>query len=473
MSKSIAQVVAIRREEHLWERRSPLTPDHVKELCQKGIKIMVQPSGRRIFTDDAYKEAGAEVQVDIVDAAVILGVKDIPQDLLLQDKTYVFYSHVNKGVQENLPTLRTCLKKNIRLIDYEELYEEDGLTTPNAVFSVFAGMAGCIDILNGLGMRLLALGYNTPFLNIAIAHNYRCTFQAVQTVREVGEEIAQGKIPKSIGPVIFAILGKGKCSQGVQEVLRQFPHEYIDMNDLPLISESGSMHKIWIVIVNTKDYLKRKDDGGFDREEYKNHPGLYVSKLSEDIAPYATVIINCLNWEHTCPVLMTKSDAKTLLTHDRDIKDDTQVLKQAKDLLTCNDSQEAIDGFKLQHRLVAICDIGAEHGAFEFITTYTCLDHPFFLYDAQEDRHHYDFNLPGVLVCSIDNMPTQFALEATEKFSTSLFPYIENIIISDATKPLDEQEFRPAVRRAVIASNGELTPEFAYLQEFLDSSTDS
>ena len=30
--------------------------------------------------------------------------------------------------------------------------------------SKFAGRVGMLDILNGLGLRLLALGFNTPFL---------------------------------------------------------------------------------------------------------------------------------------------------------------------------------------------------------------------------------------------------------------------------------------------------------------------
>ena len=32
---------------------------------------------------------------------------------------------------------------------------------------------GMIDILHGVGVRLLALGHHTPFMHIGMAHNYR------------------------------------------------------------------------------------------------------------------------------------------------------------------------------------------------------------------------------------------------------------------------------------------------------------
>lgn len=40
-----------------------------------------------------------------------------------------------------------------------------------------------INILHGIGLRLLALGHHTPFMNIAPAHNYRNSGMARQAVR--------------------------------------------------------------------------------------------------------------------------------------------------------------------------------------------------------------------------------------------------------------------------------------------------
>jgi alpha-aminoadipic semialdehyde synthase len=50
-----------------------------------------------------------------------------------------------------------------------------------------------------------------------------------------------------------------------------------------------------------------------------------------------------------------------------------------------------------------------------------------------------------VLVCSIDNMPTQLPMESTDLFGNLVLPYAMNILQSDATKPLEEETFSPAV----------------------------
>jgi alpha-aminoadipic semialdehyde synthase len=48
------------------------------------------------------------------------------------------------------------------------------------------GVAGMIDILHGLGLRLLALGHHTPFMHVGPAHNYRSPIMARAAVRDAG-----------------------------------------------------------------------------------------------------------------------------------------------------------------------------------------------------------------------------------------------------------------------------------------------
>lgn len=50
-----------------------------------------------------------------------------------------------------------------------------------------------------------------------------------------------------------------------------------------------------------------------------------------------------------------------------------------------------------------------------------------------------------MLVCSIDNMPTQLPMESTDLFGNLVLPYAMNILQSDATKPLEEHTFSPTV----------------------------
>ena len=103
-----------------------------------------------------------------------------------------------------------------------------------------------IDILHGIGLRMLALGHHTPFMHIGPAHNYRnshharysfhliiaaqlkwpildiflyhnlfwqCHFLLRQGIRDAGYEIALGMMPPSIGPLTFVFTGSGNVSQ--------------------------------------------------------------------------------------------------------------------------------------------------------------------------------------------------------------------------------------------------------------------
>lgn len=90
--------MAIRREDQsIWERRAPFAPNHVRKLVKQGIKVIVQPSNRRAYPMQNYLNAGAIIQEDISEAGVIFGVKQVPIDQLIPNKTYCLFSHTIKA----------------------------------------------------------------------------------------------------------------------------------------------------------------------------------------------------------------------------------------------------------------------------------------------------------------------------------------------------------------------------------------
>lgn len=93
---------------------------------------------------------------------MIFGVKQVPIDQLIPEKTYCFFSHTIKAQECNMPLLDAILEKNIRLIDYEKITDDNGQR--QIAFGKYAGVAGMVNILHGLGLRLLALGHHTPFM---------------------------------------------------------------------------------------------------------------------------------------------------------------------------------------------------------------------------------------------------------------------------------------------------------------------
>ncbi|KAK0044758.1 alpha-aminoadipic semialdehyde synthase mitochondrial [Biomphalaria pfeifferi] len=439
--------VAILRETvNAWERRAPLSPTQVLKLIKNGVKVIVQPSNRRAYSMKEYSDVGAVIKEDLSEASLMIGVKAVPVDSLIREKTYAFFSHTIKAQEDNMPLLDAILEKDIRLIDYEKMVDDKGVRM--VAFGKYAGVSGMINILHGLGLRLLALGHHTPFMLIGPSHSYRNTAMAKQAVRDAGYEIALGHMPKSIGALTFVFTGSGNVSQGAQEVFQELPHEYVQPEHLPIVSVQGSTSQLYACVVRRRDHYKRKDGGKFDAEEFENHPERYISTFSHDIAPYASCIINGIYWAPGAPRLITVLDAKTALQ--------PTVAPWLPSSPGCP---------TLPHRLLAICDISADpRGSIEFMRECTSIDKPFCLYDARKNINTYSFAGDGVLICSIDNMPAQIPREATEYFGSLLLPYIDEMLKSNAKTPFAEYDFSPVIRNAIIASNGELTPNFKYIQ---------
>uniref|UniRef100_A0A8C0QTI9 Aminoadipate-semialdehyde synthase n=1 Tax=Canis lupus dingo TaxID=286419 RepID=A0A8C0QTI9_CANLU len=421
-------VMALRREDvNAWERRAPLAPRHIKGITNLGYKVLIQPSNRRAIHDKEYVKAGGILQEDISEACLILGVKRPPEEKLMSKKTYAFFSHTIKAQEANMGLLDEILRQEIRLIDYEKMVDHRG--TRVVAFGQWAGVAGMINILHGMGLRLLALGHHTPFMHIGMAHNYRNSSQAVQAVRDAGYEISLGLMPKSIGPLTFVFTGTGNVSKGAQEIFNELPCEYVEPHELKEVSQNGDLRKVYGTVLSRHHHLVRKTDGVYDPVEYDKYPERYISRFNTDIAPYTTCLINGIYWEQNTPRLLTRQDVQSLLVPGKS-------------------SVAGVEGCPaLPHKLVAICDISADTGgSIEFMTECTTIEHPFCMYDADQHIIHDSVEGSGILMCSIDNLPAQLPIEATEYFGDMLYPYVEEMILSDATQPLESQNFSPVVR---------------------------
>ncbi|XP_023384649.1 alpha-aminoadipic semialdehyde synthase, mitochondrial isoform X3 [Pteropus vampyrus] len=404
-------VMALRREDvNAWERRAPLAPRHIKGITNLGYKVLIQPSNRRAIHDKEYVKAGGILQEDISEACLILGVKRPPEDKLMSKKTYAFFSHTIKAQEANMGLLDEILRQSlhssvrrqeIRLIDYEKMVDHRGIRV--VAFGQWAGVAGMINILHGMGLRLLALGHHTPFM-------------------------------------------------GAQEVFNELPCEYVEPHELKEVSKTGDLRKVYGTVLSRHHHLVRKTDGTYDPVEYDKYPERYITRFNTDIAPYTTCFINGIYWEQNTPRLLTRQDAQSLLA-------------------PVKSSVVGVEGCPaLPHKLVAICDISADTGgSIEFMTECTTIERPFCMYDADQHIIHDSVEGSGILMCSIDNLPAQLPIEATEYFGDMLYPYVEEMILSDATQPLESQNFSPVVRDAVITSNGTLPDKYKYIQKLRES----
>src|SRR5678816_3288435 len=108
------QIGLIREGKVPADNRVALTPVQCKWL-QKNmpVYIKVQHSETRCFKDREYSNAGIEVQEDVKDCDVLLGIKEVPVDMLIPEKTYLFFSHTKKMQPYNQKLLQSIISNNI------------------------------------------------------------------------------------------------------------------------------------------------------------------------------------------------------------------------------------------------------------------------------------------------------------------------------------------------------------------------
>ncbi|XP_038710591.1 alpha-aminoadipic semialdehyde synthase-like isoform X2 [Tripterygium wilfordii] len=434
-----------------WERRAPLTPAHCARLLLQSrngtgvTRIILQPSTRRIYHDGLYEEAGCEISDDLSECGLILGIKKPKLEMVLPNRAYGFFSHTHKAQKENMPLLDKILAEKVSLFDYELV---DGNTKKRLIaFGKFAGRAALIDLLRGLGQRYLSLGFSTPFLSLGQSYMYTSLAAAKTAVISVGEEIATLGLPSGICPLVFVFTGSGDGSTGAQEIFKLLPHSFVKPSELPELFEKakdcaqpGSTKRVFQVygcVATHEDMFEHKTNKEvFDKSDYYAHPEDYTSVFHERITPYASVIVNCIYWEKRFPRLLST--------------------QQLKDLVSKGCPLVAISDLT--------CDMG---GSIEIVNRTTTIDSPFFRYDAVNDTYHDNMDGEGILCSVVDNLPTQFAREASVHFGGLLSQFVGSLAcMQDLTK-------LPAhLQRACIAHGGALTPLYDYIPSLRNSVDD-
>src|SRR5678815_4547104 len=115
------------------------------------VRVVVQSSDIRCFSDKEYKLAGVEVCDDVSDCDILLGIKEVPVAMLVPGKTYFIFSHTKKLQPHNRILLQQVIEKKITLIDYECLEHTDG--TRILGFGFFAGIVGAHNGIMAYGKR--------------------------------------------------------------------------------------------------------------------------------------------------------------------------------------------------------------------------------------------------------------------------------------------------------------------------------
>ncbi|MCK4890388.1 MAG: hypothetical protein KAS97_10695 [Candidatus Aminicenantes bacterium] len=434
----MANTIGIRREDkNEWERRVPLTPQAVKELKDKfGIRTIVQPSDLRIFKDEEYIQAGAEINEDLSEADTIFAVKEVPISYFDEGKTYVFFSHTIKGQEYNMKLLKSMIEKKINLIDYERIVDNENRRL--IFFGKYAGLAGMVETLHGIGLKLKLQGYDTPLEKIKQAFAYGSVEEAKDHISEIGREIEENGFPSELSPFVFGFAGYGNVSQGAQEIFDLLPFKVVsaDILDENYENFSADNYIFYKVILKEEDLVRRKE-GEFNLQEYYNNPELYVSRFTE-YAEKLKVLVNCIYWTEKYPRLLTKDYLK---------------------------EQAAITKYPNLRMIGDIsCDID---GSIEITHKVTMPDNPSFTYFGHNDKYKDGVHREGVSVMAVDNLPCEFPRESSEAFSEVLLKFAAEIADADFNTDFNSLILPDPVKKALILHKGGLTEDYKYMESFI------
>jgi saccharopine dehydrogenase (NAD+, L-lysine-forming) len=428
-------LLGIRREDkNEWERRSPLTPEQVSHLIEEeGIRVAVQPSSLRAFPDQDYADVGAEVREDLSDCPVVFGVKEMPVGSFRKGVCYVFFAHVVKGQQYNMGMLARMMELGCDLVDYEKILDHHGRRL--VFFGRFAGLAGMVNTLQGLGRRLEYEGVITPLSQIRQAREYAQVHIAKSAVRQVGERIAAEGLPETIVPLVVGVTGYGHVAQGAMEILKELGTTEVAPEDLPLLSDHPDTNMIYHVVFKEEHTVEPIEPGhDFVLQDYYDHPEVYRSCFERHL-PHLTALANCIYWEAKYPRLLT-----------RDWLDRTE-----------------------QRRLRLVGDISCDvRGSIEATVRTADSGSPFFVYDPKTDTERAGIEGEGLVVMAVDNLPCEFPFGSSREFGTALLPFVPAVVSAEYAAPLDELNLPPEIRSGLILHGGRLTPEFEYISRFLD-----
>ena len=279
------QIGLIREGKIPQDNRVALTPAQCKWLHKnfKDIQIVAQHSPQRCYADVEYERAGVEVKEDVSNCNLLLGIKEVPVDMLIDGKRYMFFSHTKKMQPSNQKLFKAVLDKKITLIDYECLEHEDG--TRIIGFGFFAGIVGAH---NGM----MAYGNRTSAFKLQRVGSVNSFQKLIHTYFGL-------KLPN----IKIAVTGTGRVAHGVLEIMNLLgihevePEEYL---------QTAFTYPAYVHLKGANLYA-HKETGKYNRNDFHTNPQHYNCRFTEYISN-TDILINGIYWEKNIPRLFEMED---------------------------------------------------------------------------------------------------------------------------------------------------------------------
>ncbi len=398
--------IGIVRESRTDENRTPLVPEHIKKYKESdpNINFIVQPSNNRCFSDKEYELSGAKINENLNECSIIFGIKEIDPNILINNRTYLFFSHTfkinkkRKNIEKHKKDLLlSILNKKITFIDYENIRGKNG--TRCLGFGRFAGIVGCYNTLN---LLLRILGKQS----LASAYKINDYERLVLNLKNL-------YFPKTK----ILVTGDGRVSKGVIELLNQ--------TNIKAVSKKDFLEKKFdqpiFCNLETKDYVTNNSSTNFNLEHFINNPQDYSSSALQYLKE-TNILISAHYWDPSSPKIFENEDLK-----------DLQNLKIVGDIT---------------------CDI---NGSVPTTIRSTTIGKPNYWIERKSLKE-IDENNDGIAVMAVDNLPSELPRDSSAEFS-------EGIINEVLPFLLKEDDGR--ILNGTITADGSFLEKYNYLNNYI------
>ena len=349
------------------DRRVVFSPEKLAEAREQfeDASFVVEESDIRVFPDMAYTINGFDVEEDITDADVMIGVKEVPLDALIPGKKYFFFSHTIKKQPYNRKLLKAILDKNIEMYDHEVITRANGARLIG--FGRYAGLVGAYN-----GFRLL--GQRDNLFALPKVEN-------LADLNAVKAELDKISVPA----IKICLSGSGKVARGAKEILDHL--KIREVTDQEYLSQEFT--EPVYCLIDVLEYNKRTDGQPGSRAEFYKDPSGYES----DFMKYAKVtdyFIAGHFYGDGAPYLFTREDAKHL-------------------------------DFKINLVADISCDID---GPVASTIRPSTIAEPFYGYNPHTEKEDNYNNESVIAVMAVDNLPCELPKDASEGFGELFLEHV-------------------------------------------------
>lgn len=353
------------------DKRVPFTPAQCSFIAQhfKNVKIVVQPSDWRCYTNKEYVDFGIALQEDLSDCNILMGIKEVKTEELIEGKKYFFFSHTIKAQPHNKKLMQSLIAKKIQLIDYETLVDPE----MNRILG-FGHYAGIVGSYNGIR------GYGKKYGLFDLKPANLCYDRA-----ELQKELEKVRLTN----IKIIVTGNGRVANGAIEMMgtlgirRITPYEFTHY----------SFREATYTQLHSHNYNEAKDGSEWNTSSFHKHPELFHSTFNK-YTPFCDLLIHCSFWDPRAPVLFTKEQMKS------------------------------------QHfRIGVIADVTCDiNGSIPSTTKASTIEDPYYGYNPLTELEEEPFNQSAITVMAVDNLPCELSRDASDGFGKELIDKILPVI---------------------------------------------